>query len=254
MQYPSRKLTEWDLNETLDAIFMARYLGVYFIVFKDSDLSNLAQDEKAQPRGKNREPDRGPLDPQSFRPDLVAIDKQGQTTIFETKVGHGISSIPEHVQLVIQTLIYANQFISPAWPGSEPWDTFRFLNYLHRAYWHKHRRGFGEFVDLRQEHRVFFELPKSLAEIDFKPVPEVVFLLEHFDKLRLRAACTAIRELDYPEFADYAHKNLPTYSRSRKRLNEMKANWPRLREIRFHSMPVDFSFLKSVLGEPVPIT
>jgi len=254
LRNPSGKLTEWDLNETLDAIFMARYLGEYLIVFKVSDLSDLARYEKAQPQAKNRQADRGPLDPQSFRPDLLAIDKHGQTYIFETKVGHGISSIAEHTQLVIQTLFYSNLFISPAWPGEEPWDTYRFLNYLHRAYWHKHRRDYGGFLELQDEHRIFFGLPKSLAQSGFMPMPDVVFLLEHYDKLRLRAACTTIRDMEFADFSDYANKNLPTYSRSRKRLNEMRTNWPRLREIRFHTMPVDLSFLKSVLGQRVPIT
>lgn len=253
MRYQSRKLTEWDLNETLDAIFMARYLDQYMLIFKDGDMHAFADHEKKRLKANNRQVLDGPLEPQSFRPDAIALDKQGQSYILETKIGHRVSSAAEHTQLVVQTLVYSNLFISPAWPGKQPWGTYPFLNYLHKAYWHRHRRDFGEFIELKDEHCLHFRLPKPLLESDFKTIPQVIFLLEHFSEERLRSACLAIRGKDFAEFENYALQQLPTNSRYKKRLGEMKNNWGKLREIEFHRMNVDFSLLKSILGERVPI-
>jgi hypothetical protein len=96
-------------------------------------------------------------------------------------------------------------------------------------------------------------MTKPLAAADFKPVPRVVFLLENFNAERLTAACAVVRGKEFSEFDDYARQNLPTKSRYLKRLGELKNNWRVLRAIEFRRMAVDFSQLKSVLGERVSI-
>jgi hypothetical protein len=245
-----RRFREWEMNEILDIIFLACYRDDFMVIFKDGDLHEYADERKKRMGVRTRRETGIPLSPQKFRPDGVLLDRQGRAYILETKLGSGLSSKASHTELVVQALVYASVFISPAWEGKPPWDAYPFLDVLHHAYWNANRRFAGSCPDLREEHRLHFGLPTPLQELQFERVPYVIFLLEQFDEERLLDACNAAKQPEFADFARYAESTLTKGSRFRKRLGKLKANWALLQQAKFILMDLNTSVLQSLASAP----
>ena len=249
MNRPLKYVTEWNINHIMDIVFMARHHDSFMMIFKDSDLHRYADKLKGDKEVKTRRETGVPLDPQAFRPDALLVDREGQSFILETKIGPGLSSQAQHMELVVQTLVYANVFLSPSWPGATPWRTYPFLDYLYHSYWYVNRPYDGPCPGLREVHKAHFGLSTCLEEREFKKIPHVLFLLEQFNQQRLKDSCTTVREQDFDVFRECVGGVLPRSSRFRKHLEGLRTNWSLLRETRFFTMAVDPSALKSLVSE-----
>lgn len=238
-----KKLTEWDLNRILDILFLSRYKNDYIVLFQDGDLHQYV-DRRLKPEKcvKTRKETGIPVDPQKFRPDMVLLDKRGQPYIVETKTDF-ISSESKCIDLVVQSIVYANVIFSLFWKGASTCDIYEFLDLLLKA--HMFVLGYKvEHIDLQEAHKLYFNLHRQLGKHEFQNVPHVIFLLAKVNLPTLVKVCKLIKESNFIDFKQYVKD-----SRFRKRVEDIQNNWESIQKMKFFIMPVYLPSLSVTIGE-----
>lgn len=265
MAFRTWNLKEERLNATLDVLFLARYHNEYMVIFEDGALHRYI-DYKLKPEqgAKTRNEVKGVcFQPQKFRPDVVMLDKTGNSHIVETKIGSALLSEKDCFNLVVQTLIYTNLILSPIFNDQMVCtSSYKVFDLLHHAHWFRHRRFEGECPSLDQAHQKHFHLSNALKEEAFGRQPSAIFLIENVSpashKLhvsRISEACEVVHRLNWSEFKKYALKELPANSPFRERFVQEihEQTWDVLRTTKFALMPFYPARLESVLGDHISL-
>ena len=265
------RFTEWDVDDALHILF--GHNSQFMLVFQDPDL-HVYTDRHLIPmtmmkRGSTKkltrrfaETLRGrhiSVNPQQFRPDAVLVDRVACPYVLEAKLGR-INSEADCAALVVQALVYADLIISPRWkprlpaPNTLPSTTYDLLEDLHEAHWFLKVLDEGRYRPLEERHQHHFRLDARLNSTAFDKTPDVLFLLEKFNDVRLAQACKRVQELDFEEYRRYAESVLPQRLAFRKHLASLGSNWLRLRKMLFSSMQLDVAKLQGVIEhKPVSV-
>ena len=275
MPFTPKDFQEWHFNEILYALFAIKDKNKYMLVFQEHDLGNYLDvgRYRTSKDPKKRQEATATITHitrnienfcQSFRPDAILIRKDGTPYVLEVKLKQrSTSTIAGCNELVLQSMIYSNILLSPAYYHRDkknpipPYDNTRnFLNHLGTAHWFS--RSYDEkILDNKKvdtiEEKARFIFQKNNFQIKDNTCGVIFAVSNPKQELlpMLIRACQVARSKSFEEYCGKVTFN--KNCRFVKRVGELKHNWQKLQSISFHFLPINLDALQQTLGEPLDL-
>jgi len=272
MAFTPKTFQEWHFNEILYALFAIKDRNDYMLVFQEHDLENYfdvgryrtSKDPEKRKAAKAAITRVTNIENfcQTFKSDAILIKRDGMPYVLEVKMNQA-SSLNAGNELVLQSLIYSNIVLNPAYYHNNkkipipPYDNTRdFLDLLATSHWFSRIydekvtsnkkaptiEEKGKFIFQKKNLRIGTDTCGVLFAIS-DPREELLPMLMH--------VCQLVKSRSFEEYCKEVTFN--KRFRLTRRVVELKHNWHKLQSISFHFLPINLDSLKQTIGEPLDL-